>query len=126
MDAHSSWWVSETLAADCEKAWPRIGWGDIMQKWYECLCDVKEKDEAKKMDEEHQEKISQMIKSTHGSAALLHKITKPTAWRGGVQILMKEEEDAKPMDAKRREKSGQSIGGVMCKRKRISFGKMRS
>ena len=27
----------------------------------------------------------------------LHEITKPTAWRGGVQILTKEEEGAKPL-----------------------------
>ena len=26
---------------------------------------------------------------------MLHKITKPTAWRGGVQILKEEEEDSK-------------------------------
>ena len=48
------------------------------------------------MEEEHQRKVSQMIKSAEGSAGLLLKITKPTAWRGGVQILAKEEEDAKP------------------------------
>ena len=28
-----------------------------------------------------------MTNSTEGSAGLLHKITKPTAWRGGAQIL---------------------------------------
>ena len=38
-----------------------------------------------------------MIKSADGSAGLSHKITRQTAWRGGVQILRKEEEDAKPM-----------------------------
>ena len=38
-----------------------------------------------------------MIKSAEGSAGLLHKITKPTMWRGGVQIL-KEEEDARLLD----------------------------
>ena len=36
-----------------------------------------------------------MIKSEEGGAGLLHKITKPTMWRGGVQILKKEEEDAR-------------------------------
>ena len=36
-------------------------------------------------------KVVQMIKSAEGSAGLLHKITKPTAWRGGTQILKKEE-----------------------------------
>ena len=42
-----------------------------------------------------QQKVRQMIKSAEGSARLLHKITKPTAWRGGAQILKKEEEDAR-------------------------------
>ena len=47
-----------------------------------------------------------MIKSAEGSAWLLPKITKPTAWRGGAQILKKEEEDARLLDrceAKRKE-----------------------
>ena len=42
----------------------------------------------------------------YGSAVLLHKITKPTAWRGGAQILEKEEEDVRLLDrceAKRKE-----------------------
>ena len=46
-----------------------------------------------------------MIKSAEGNAGLLHKITKPTMWRGGVQIL-KKEEDARLLDrceAKRKE-----------------------
>ena len=57
------------------------------------------------MEELHQPKVSQMIKSAEGSAGLLHKITKPTARRGGAQIL-KKEEDANlldPCEAKRRE-----------------------
>ena len=47
-----------------------------------------------------------MIESAEGNAGLLHKITKPTAWRGGAQILQKEEEEArliKRCEAKRRE-----------------------
>ena len=47
-----------------------------------------------------------MIKSADGSVGLLHKITKPTAWRGGAQILKKEDEDARLLDrreAKRKE-----------------------
>ena len=58
------------------------------------------------MEERHQHKVAQMIKSAEGSAGLLHKITKPTAWRGGAQILVNEEEDARLMDrceAKRKE-----------------------
>ena len=38
-----------------------------------------------------------MIKSADGGPGLLHKITRPTAWRGGAQILREEEEDAKPL-----------------------------
>ena len=33
MDAESRWWVSELLAADCEKAWIHTGWEDTLQKW---------------------------------------------------------------------------------------------
>ena len=47
-----------------------------------------------------------MIESVAGSAGLLHKITKPTAWRGGTQILGIEAEDAGLVDrcqAKRKE-----------------------
>ena len=39
-----------------------------------------------------------IIRSAEGSAELLDKISKPTAWRGGAQILEKEEEDAKLLD----------------------------
>ena len=47
-----------------------------------------------------------MIKSAEGSAGFVHKTTKPTMWRGGVQILKKEEEDTRLLDrceAKRKE-----------------------
>ena len=66
---------------------------------------MKKKDEKGKMEEMHQRKGENMIKSAEGSAGLLHKITKPTIWRRGVQIL-KEEEDARLLDrceAKRKE-----------------------
>ena len=41
------------------------------------------------MKELHQQKVAQMIMSAEGSAGLLRKISKPTAWRGGIQILEK-------------------------------------
>ena len=97
--------VTELLAADCEKLWIYPGWEDAMNKWYEWLEEMKKKDEEKKMKEMHQQKVTQMMKSAEGSAGLLHKITKPTAWRGGAQIL-KKEEDARLLDrceAKRKE-----------------------
>ena len=40
----------------------------------------------------------QGVRSAEGGTGLLHEITKPTAWRGGVQILKEEEQDARPMD----------------------------
>ena len=39
------------------------GWEDVMQKWYAWLEFVKNKNEKKKMDEMHQHKVEQMIKS---------------------------------------------------------------
>ena len=71
------------------------------RKWYEWLEYVKNE----KMEEMHQRKVERMIRSAEGSAVILHKITKPTMWRGGEQIL-KELEDARLLDqleAKRKE-----------------------
>ena len=42
-----------------------------------------------------------MIKSAEGSAGLLHKITKPAAWRGGAQVVT---------IVKQKEKNGRSTG----------------
>ena len=64
-----------------------------------CLVGENEKeDEKRKMEELHQQRVHQMIKNAEGSAVLLHKFTKPTAWRGRAQILKKEEEDARLLD----------------------------
>ena len=82
MDAESRWWVSELLAADCEKTWIHTGWEDTMHECYNRLEEMKKKDEKGKMEEIHQHKVAKMIESAEGSAGLLHKISKPTAWRG--------------------------------------------
>ena len=102
MDAKSRWWVSELLAADCDSAWIHTGWEDAMQKWYEWLKLMTKKDEKVKMEEMHQNKVTQMMES----AGLLHKISEPTACRGGAQIFVNEDEDARLLDrceAKRKE-----------------------
>ena len=69
-----------------------------MQKWYEWLEYMKRNDEKEKMEEMHQRKVEKMIESAEGSGGLLHKITKPTMWREGVQILKEEEEDVRLLD----------------------------
>ena len=88
MEAENRWWIAELLAADCEKAWLHPEEEETMQKWYIWLENEKE-DDNRKMEELHQQRVNQMIKSAEGSAGLLHKITEPTAWRGGAQILKK-------------------------------------
>ena len=58
------------------------------------------------MEEMHQQKMGQMIEIAEGSAGLLHKICKLTAWRRRAQILKIEEADARLLDrceAKRKE-----------------------
>ena len=97
MPRADGWWVTEILATG-EKAWIHTGWEDTMKKWYEFLEYIKRKDEKEKMEEMHQRKVEKMIKSAEGSAGLLHKITRPTMWRRGVQILEKKEEDARLLD----------------------------
>ena len=60
--------------------------------------DLNKKDEAKRREEEHLKLASRLIGSAEGDIGLLHKITKPTAWRGGVRILEEEEEDVRPLN----------------------------
>ena len=48
MDTNNSWCVSELLAAAYEKAWLHAGSGDIMQKWYDWLPEMKKKSNDKK------------------------------------------------------------------------------
>ena len=71
-----------------------------------CLVGESEKEDGKrKVEELHQQRVNQMIKSADDSAELLHQFTKSTAWRGGAQTL-KEEDYARLLDpcaAKRKE-----------------------
>ena len=120
---------SELLAADCEKAWIHTGWEDTMQKWYNWLEEMKWKDEKENMEHMRQHKVAQMIKSAEGSAGLLHKISKPTAWRRGVQILENEEEDAKLLgrcEAKRKEWAKHCSVLRRCRMLRTNLGRMRN
>ena len=72
------------------------GWADTMQKWYEWLEEMT-KDEKETMEEMRQRKVAQKNNSAEGSSRLLHKISKPTAWRGGPEILT-EGEDVRLLD----------------------------
>ena len=63
------------------------------RRWHTWLYDMREKDEVEIL-----KMVSRMINSAEGGTGLLHSITKPTVWRGGVQMLMEEEEDAKPLE----------------------------
>ena len=94
------------LAADCETAWLHPGEEETMQKGYILAGENEKEDCKRKMKDMHQRRVNQMIKSAKGSAGVLHKFTKPTAWIGGAQILKKAEEDARLLDrceAKRKE-----------------------
>ena len=35
VDAKNRLWVADILATECEKAWARAGWENVLQKWYE-------------------------------------------------------------------------------------------
>ena len=71
MDAENRWWVAELLAADCEKAGFHPGEEETRQKWYGWK--MKKEDEKRNMEELHQQRMNQMIKSAEGSAGLLQK-----------------------------------------------------
>ena len=51
-----------------------------MLRWYSWLCEMKKKDEEKRMEVEHQKLASRLIKRDEGGTGRLHKITKPTAF----------------------------------------------
>ena len=58
MDANNSWWVGELLAADCEKVVAPCWMGRFfVQTCCEWLCEMMKKDEAKRTEEEHREKL---------------------------------------------------------------------
>ena len=47
IDANTNWRVSESLAADCEKASLHPGWAtDILQKWRDLLLEVKNRHDS--------------------------------------------------------------------------------
>ena len=49
--------------ADCENAWLHPREEETMQKWYVWLEKMKKEDEKGKMEEMHQQRVNQMIKS---------------------------------------------------------------
>ena len=85
IDANNSWWVRQLLAADCKKAWLHPGWTQNAAMVH--LYEMKKRDEEKRTEVEHQKSVSCMIRSAEGGTGLLHKVTKPTAWRRGANPL---------------------------------------
>ena len=65
-----------------------------MQKWFDWLNQMKKEDEVEKMEEEHQKKVSNMIKKCRWKCRAFAQDHQLLAWRGG--MLKKEEEDGKP------------------------------
>ena len=74
------------------EAWLHPEWEDAVQQWYNWRRGKDEKDEEKWREEEHQKFVSPTISSAEGGAGFLHRITKPTAWRGGLQVFQDLEE----------------------------------
>ena len=113
MNANNSWWVSDLVAATCECAGLNRDWDGTAQSLQEWLCEMKKKDEGQK-EEEHQKLVRRMIASAEGGAGWLHRISKPTVWRGGIQILREEEDNNRPME-RREEKKKELAKHWQCK-----------
>ena len=73
-----------------------VGWEDTMHRWYSWLQEVKKQDDDRRK-EDHQKPVSRMVASAEGGAGLVHKITRPTAWRRGGQVLEEVERDVRPL-----------------------------
>ena len=61
------------------------------------LYEVKKKDEEKRKEEEHHKLVSRIVACVEGGTGFLHTVTKPTAWREGIQILEEEDEDVRSL-----------------------------
>ena len=68
-----------------------------LQQWFKWLREEKRKDEARSRVKELRKQVTRAISGAKGGAGVLHRMTKPTAWRGGLQVMEHLEEDAKPM-----------------------------
>ena len=68
---------------------------EILQR--ECRHEEKRSDEKQRSEEEFQKLVAGMIASAAEGAGFLHRITKPTALRGGLQVLEVSEQDATPL-----------------------------
>ena len=104
MDAENRWWVADLLAQTAR----RRG-STRKKKKKQCQSSIvglengKKEDEKRKMEEMHQQKVSQMIKKCRRWCWAFTQ-----AWRGGVQILKEIAEDAKLLDrCEAKKKNGQ-------------------
>ena len=71
--AQNSWWVSELLAAACQRVWLRPEREDTMQHFYYLLHEKKKKkDEEQRVEEDHQKLVDSMISSAEVGAGFLH------------------------------------------------------
>ena len=116
MNANNSWWVSDLVAATCECAGLNRDWDGTAQSLQEWLYEMKKNDEGQK-EEEHQKLVRRMIASAEGGAGWLHRISKPTVWREGIQILREEEDNNRPMErSEEKKKELDKAPAVQCRR----------
>ena len=57
-----------------------------MQRWFCWLHEMDKRDEKRMSETEHRKLVGWMMSSSGRGAGYLHKVTKPTAWRGGLQV----------------------------------------
>ena len=93
------------------KAWLHPEREDATQQWCSWLHEKKKEDEETGRDEEHRKLVTRMISSPESGAGFLHILTKPTTWRGCLQVLEDWEEGAKSM--RRCERKEERVGEVL-------------
>ena len=73
MYANNRSWVSEMLAADCERASLHAGWEDDMQKWYDGLHELRRRMKSRRWNKNTRRTSVKLPKRADGSAGLLHR-----------------------------------------------------
>ena len=89
------------------------GWKDTLLRWYNWLYDRMKNDEETRRKVEHQQLVSNMIKSADGGTGHLHNITKPNNVEKRCRFWRKKKMSSLWPDVRKRGKNGQNIDNVM-------------
>ena len=73
---------------------------EYMNEWEEWQSEERKKERRQPVKESHEQSVEELISIGEGGADFLQRVTMPTLWRGGTQILGEERGDAELLNKK--------------------------